>query len=1061
MSLDVRDKNNLIKAIMNSENILNKNYLNELEELEIVDLSEELGKIDISSKTRFIKINRLLYNKNEDNLEKLTTIIDSVSSANGSIATIIKSNGKKVDYYLGVINKDSRSNITTQFDILEGSLNGNFQGTVANRLVNEDFNRLIDDIFCDEEDTIITSVSGVSSLRNEDKKDGGEYIQGLEKFVDSVRDKIYTAILIADPISNKEINEMRIGYENLYSELNPFLKTELSFNENDSITLTDGITEGITDTINTSISHTQNHTKTSGWSSSENIGKSKTKNYGAVAGSVAAGAGSIIGSAFGPLGTLAGGAIGGAAGSVVGNLIGSNTNSESETTSNNESYSDSEGETSQSGKSKSKSNQKSTSTSEANTRGRSIQISYENRGVKTLLEKIDNQLDRIKGFESFGSFNFSAYFISNDASVNKIAASSYNAIMRGENSSVEASHINTWYESKENRLLSEYLKRLTHPLFKMPLTKGEFINVSPASVISGRELAIALTFPKKSVAGLQVIESVEFGRNIFSETKRNISAKRLDLGNLYYMGKCERDRVKLDIQSLAMHTFITGSTGAGKSNTIYKILDELNSNEIKFLVIEPAKGEYKNIFGYRKDVTVLGTNPYKTKLLKINPFRFPNDIHILEHVDRLIEILNVCWPMYAAMPAVLKESVLRAYKLAGWDLELSVNKYDEELFPTFDDVLVTLNQVINQSDYSEELKGNYIGSLVTRISSLTNGINGRIFSSDEIDNNILFDSNVIVDLSRVGSIETKSMIMGILTMRLQEHRMAQGGMNKPLKHVTVLEEAHNILKKTSTDQSQEGSNLVGKSVEMIANSIAEVRTYGEGFIIADQSPGMLDMSTIRNTNTKIILRLPEFSDRELVGKSATLNDDQIEEISKLEMGVCSIYQNNWLEPILCKVDKFEANETEFIEKDDLVTSNNEDLTLYITKVLLGNHISEKIDFDIDRIVSSIIKARYTIDLKISLIDLLKRKEEFKIEDVSNIISRMYSNEKAFKLAQKSNDFEIWNKIMLENIEKDISKVDEECKEAILQCILREKALDDEEMKSFYFGWSDYMRGRII
>lgn len=92
-------------------------------------------------------------------------------------------------------------------------------------------------------------------------------------------------------------------------------------------------------------------------------------------------------------------------------------------------------------------------------------------------------------------------------------------------------------------------------------------------------------------------------------------------------------------------------------------------------------------------------------------------------------------------------------------------------------------------------------------------------------------------------------------------------MNVPLSHVTVLEEAHNLLKRTSTEQSAEGANLIGKSVEMLTNAIAEMRTYGEGFVIADQSPGMLDMAVIRNTNTKIIMRLPEYSDRELVGRA--------------------------------------------------------------------------------------------------------------------------------------------------------------------------------------------------
>lgn len=135
--------------------------------------------------------------------------------------------------------------------------------------------------------------------------------------------------------------------------------------------------------------------------------------------------------------------------------------------------------------------------------------------------------------------------------------------------------------------------------------------------------------------------------------------------------------------------------------------------------------------------------------------------------------------------------------------------------------------------------------------------------------------------------------------------MENGDMNAELHHVTVLEEAHNLLRRTSDVQTQESSNLQGQSVEMIANAIAEMRTYGEGFIIADQAPGLMDPAVIRNTNTKIIMRLPDESDRELVGKAASLNDDQITELAKLPLGVAAVYQNDWLEPVLCKIERFE------------------------------------------------------------------------------------------------------------------------------------------------------------
>ncbi|MBS8061457.1 DUF87 domain-containing protein, partial [Streptococcus suis] len=88
--------------------------------------------------------------------------------------------------------------------------------------------------------------------------------------------------------------------------------------------------------------------------------------------------------------------------------------------------------------------------------------------------------------------------------------------------------------------------------------------------------------------------------------------------------------------------------GTGKSNTVYQLLAQAREKGIKFLVVEPAKGEYKQVFGSDEDVAVFGTNPTITPLLKINPFSFPEGIHILEHLDRLVELFNVCWPMYAA-----------------------------------------------------------------------------------------------------------------------------------------------------------------------------------------------------------------------------------------------------------------------------------------------------------------------------------------------------------------------------------------------------------------------------
>lgn len=543
---------------------------------------------------------------------------------------------------------------------------------------------------------------------------------------------------------------------------------------------------------------------------------------------------------------------------------------------------------------------------------------FKNYTIQHTLEILEKQMKRYETSTALGMWDFAAYVLSEDMNVANNVAHTYLALTQGEESYMVKTAVNLWRgdlakdNSESNKAAKEiygYLKELRHPIFGLneQLIKDiPQFSVYPAVVnatttLSGKELAYSLNFPQKSVAGLPVIECAEFGRNISSFDELDDGTK-FELGSIFHMHHAENTKAYISKNSLASHTFVTGSTGSGKSNTIYKILDEAYNHNVKYLVIEPTKGEYKNIFGEFADV--YGTNPSMTPLLRINPFSFPKEIHVLEHLDRLIEIFNVCWPMYAAMPAVLKNAVEKSYEDCGWNLIDSTNEFGEDLYPRFSDVARNVKTIIDSSEYDNENKGAYKGSLLTRLQSLSNGINGLIFTTDEISSKDLFDKNVIIDISRVGSTETKSLIMGMLVLKLQEYRIATTEeFNMPLKHLTVLEEAHNLLKRTSSDFSMESGNLAGKSVEMLANAIAEMRTYGEGFIIADQAPGLLDMSVIRNTNTKIIMRLPDESDRQLVGKAANLNEEQIVELAKLPRGVAAVYQNEWIQPILCLVKK--------------------------------------------------------------------------------------------------------------------------------------------------------------
>lgn len=949
-----------------ADHLVYKKYLPELQNYPLVEPSEEMKRmLDVKTCIKLFQMKELTLKKGEDMLQKLSTVYHSSMALGCSLAVMIDvpADGAPADVYLGVRQNPGRQSIDNRDlaisgDAIEKGMKSNFPGSEVQELHQEEIDALLEDDngSFGSAQSAIASVSCVAALRDKSKTEDKAFIQGIERFIDAMDGDAYTALFLAEPVTEETQAGIRNGYEELYSALSPFRKTTWSYTENESHavmetfcsgtsdTVTDGTSSGFSDEqgrntgFNFNAGMNQGTTNTIGQSHAVTRLRlpSKRTMVGVAAGASILALGAVAASAvFPPAGAAivsAASTVGAAVkagplfGAVVPMVAGHETNGTAWSTARsigkslgfgmsrgyNTAHTDSS--TVERSNAHSTNEQHSNGTTDTHGTVRTQQIEVCNKAVEELLTRIDEQIKRTKESEDYGCYSCAAYFLSSRPSKALLAANTYRSLMIGEGSSVESGAVNLWQDRASVTAMREYLKRFTHPVFARQLWENEADSLfyTAGTLVSGRELPMHLGLPTRSVHGLPIIEHAEFGRNVPDEAMPD--EDKMNLGKIYHMGKEEAAGLLLNRQAMASHTFITGSTGTGKSNAVYHLLDEITKNgQTTFLVVEPAKGEYKNVFGNCTDVQVFGTNPRETPLLRMNPFAFPENIHILEHIDRLVEIFNACWPMYAAMPAVLKDAIERSYQKVGWDLRNSES--EKGIFPTFFDLLDILPGVIEESHYSKDTQSDYVGALCTRVKSLTNGIYGSVLcAEDALSDAEMFDQNVIVDLSRVGSMETKSLLMGILVMKLQEYRMCSSGMNSRLRHVTVLEEAHNLLRKTSAEQSQEGANLQGKSVEMLANAIAEMRTYGEGFIIADQAPGLLDMSVIRNTNTKIILRLPDEEDRKLVGKSAALKEAQIDELSKLPLGVAAVYQNEWPEAVLCKIEAYPMPENAVYHK---------------------------------------------------------------------------------------------------------------------------------------------------
>ena len=880
-----------------SDNFITKGALSKLSDCSVETIDE---KAESAFPMGIFKMSRLAFNPDEGIIDKLVNVYSSLHSLEASVFIIVNGNESgNTEFFLGC---RSRTNSQAAKAMLKRSFSGNFPGIELCEYDSEQKNQVLDSLFpLDYQRKSIASLSVSADYRKNRTEKTINYIQGIEKYIDSMRGQEYVMLILAEPLSKNDCTDKRACFENLITELSKYQKITLTYNENTSIGETESITEGFSKTVSDSISHSVST------NTSVSIGKSHGRNSG------------YSGPGF----------------FETTQSSGSNYGS-SKTKTKGSSYSDTSGKSTSEGTS----NNKSFGTSKNETSGTSFTLNVENKHISELIAKIEYELKKLDRADSFGLWDTAVYIIANDENTALIGANSIRSLVIGDDSGKAESFINYWNNSSvlfnngPVKNIFQFLHYGMHPVFKQTflcqhettLNSNTFY-LTPAISVAGDALPSLMGLPLKSVPGITVIETAEFGRNIVTDDRGTPGNRKMRLGEVVYMGKPDNTDVQLYINSLSSHAFVCGAPGSGKSNTIYKLLYGLTSldskperddiyGNVRFLVIEPAKGEYKYEFGRMPNINIFTAQSNICKLLRINPFKFPYEhMGVREHIDQLKDIISACWSLTAAMPAILSDALESAYRYAGWDLTNSVYVLPGDVkFPCFKDVLNILPKIIKNTSYSAESKGDYTGALVTRVASLTKGMVGSIFTdTGSVSDAVLYDENTIVDLSAIGSTEARALIMGVLVMKLENYRKATATQsNYPLRHVTVLEEAHNLLPNCSTNQSEDSSNVQGKSVETISRAISEMRTYGEGFIIVDQSPSAVAKVAVSNTSTKIVLRLQDEDDIKAVGSAMSLTEAQMKQIPMLPSGYAIVRQGNWLMAVQALVDK--APSTYFTRK---------------------------------------------------------------------------------------------------------------------------------------------------
>ena len=396
-----------------------------------------------------------------------------------------------------------------------------------------------------------------------------------------------------------------------------------------------------------------------------------------------------------------------------------------------------------------------------------------------------------------------------------------------------------------------------------------------------------------------------------------------------YLGKDTDDyNVYFPLKNLPKHAFLAGVPGSGKTNSMLHLVTTLYSKfDIPFLILEPAKQEYRALVNKpeMRGTTVFSPSSGTKFLLHINPFQFPLKMSLAEHIRNVINVFEGSFSMDPPMPFLLDRAIERVYREKGW-LPYMINQGTLP-YPTMGELYDTLEQILEETDYEGEIKGNLKSVLQVRIGSLLSREMGDVFNVAEstMAPEEWLTRPVVIELEAMGSGPANFLTLMLSTLIRETLKVnplkRKDGSKKP-RHVIFFEEAHNLIGPKAEKEAGENANPKIAATAFVVKMLAEVRALSEAIIIADQLPTAMAPEVIKNTSLKLGHRMTSQDDRQLLGSTMSADEVQLERMATFTTGRTLCIYEGLLKPFELQMEQW--SKVNGVVHDELYDSPSDD-----------------------------------------------------------------------------------------------------------------------------------------